>query len=200
MKNQAKITGFRKVANDSYQMELTQIIDLRTEISSGNLLGEMNKGDDRFKATGPKGRKAWTKVTPEYTKEAFGIDISQLSYDANGKVTVNIDAPKHINGMSLVIKVTETTNKADLIKTGRKEESIDLLMSDPAKNAKHTPASETREAFYFVKDGLFVYSLTTIEAVREGKEVEHVLITDADLVPESELFAVTAKIADTIKA
>lgn len=202
MKNQAKITQFRKVSNGAYQMELTETIDTRSSINSGNLLSEMNKGDDRFTASGPKGRKAWTKVTPEYAKEAFDIDLTSLSYDKDGKCEVSISAPKHTNGMNLVIKVSEGTNLQELGKAcGKNEDTIALIASDKAKFAKHTPASEEREAQYFMKNGQFVYSFTTIVAVKEGNETPHELITDAELVAASEVFNnTTAKLADSIKA
>ncbi len=197
MKNQAKITGFRKTKNDSYQMEITQTIDLRTTINAGNLLSEMNIGDDRFNESGPKGRKAWTKITPEYAKAAFGIDITGLTYDVEGKALINFENPCHTNGMPLGIKVVESTDKAYLMKNANlSEESASLLFSDPQKRAKHTPASEQREAQYFFKGGLLVYSVTNVVA----GEVKHDLITDATMVPASEAFSVAAEIASTIKA
>lgn len=198
MKNQAKITGFRKTKNGSYQMEVTQTIDLRTTINSGNLLSEMNIGDSRFEQNGPKGRKTWPKVTPEYAKAAFDIDITALHYDESGNAKVSLDNPCHTNGMPLNIRVVESTDKEYLMKNaGLSQESADLMFSNPEKFAKQTPGSEEREAQYFIKEGLFVYSVTTIVA----GEVTHDLVSkeDTQLVPKSEAFGVASKIADTIK-
>lgn len=196
MKTQAKITGFRKVKNGAFQMEVSQVVDTRTTVNSGSLLGMLNEGDERFENNGPKARKAWTKVTAESAKKYFNIDITSLNYDKDGKAIVSIENPQ-INGLDLGIKITESTSMEYLQKAcGLSEESINLLIDNSETKAKHTPASETREAMYFVKDGQLVYSLTNIVA----GEAKHELVADATMTPASEFFTSIAKVAESIKA
>ena len=196
MKNSAKVTSFRKTTNGSYQYEITQLVDTRSSVNAGNLLSMMNEGDDRFTNNGPKARKSWSKVTPESAMKAFGIDITGLAYDAQGNCPVSIENPS-IGGLEFNIKIVESTDMTILKKEASlSDESIQYLIENKESRAKQIPANETQEARYFVKNGQLVFSIPVIVL----GEPNHVLEKEAVLTNKSELFTVSASIAESIKS
>lgn len=165
MKNAAKLTAILKTKNpNKFQVEIQQIVENPT--ARPNLAALANKGDARFKSNVQKPRYAFQGFEASVIMEAWGIDCSKLSFDANGRheLAKPIENPK-LEGHSLNVEIQESM-------TQQYEGQGYKQFTDGAGVVR-----------LFIKDGSPYYSRTVMCA----GEPKHTIITADLTVPASEV-------------
>ena len=196
-----KVVAINKSAKGVYQMECTQTVNTSVQetMTEEQALGILNQGDDRFNS--PKERHIWKKVTPEFLKNHFNLDVDKLSYEVldngNFKAKVDIEEPL-VNGMYCSIQIVECV-ESDL---GEHTNAEDVLykQSNKATTAKRYVDSKTGETMYFSKNGELVFSFGKIFFAKDPSlEPTHTLVKDATIVSHSSVFGTMSKITDSLK-
>lgn len=139
------LMSIRATANGSFQAEFAEIIPNPTRNSA---LAGLNEGDDRFDVSKPKARRAYAKITAQAAMKQFGLDIAGLK---EGEVMedINILNPS-LDGLRLRVQVSES------------HVASEWAQANLEKAAKNFTNAKTNEKKYFVRDGKFIFSNTTV--------------------------------------
>ena len=160
MRNNLKITAFKRVNGDKFQTRFEQYIT-KDDTSGINVLALMNEGDNRFKSKPTTALPCYTALA---INKQFNVDLLELESLAVGEVLeIEIDNPT-IMDYELNIQVVETLIPANDARIGYAKKLVD---------------KETGEQTYFAVDDLFVYRSATVVA----GEPKHKFVKDAVKVP-----------------
>jgi len=144
----------RGVKNGKVQLAFSQIINTGT--SGANVLGLLNKSDDRFNQQKP--RYSWMTAEKADVLEQFGVDLSGLAEGdvleigaVDPRLTSNPDA-------ELNIQITEST------------EGSDYDVANFETRAKRAG----KDGDFIMKDGMYIYIKTAVVA----GPAKHTILTD----------------------
>ena len=103
------LVSARKVNGGKVQLTFAQKIK-NPNVRPQSIVGALNASDDRFSQSGGP-RYAWIAVEPKDASEALGLDFSSLK-EVGDEMDINKLNPT-LNGESLSIQITETTDGTD---------------------------------------------------------------------------------------
>lgn len=193
----SKLTSIRKVANDSLQAELQDVVVHPGRV---NVLAELNKGDSRFQIGNP--RRAWFPITLASLAE-LGLKASQLeaitSMESSQKVVIDLESPK-VNGEELKIQVNETIlpdfyQKNNVMKAAKQISITEKIAANRGMKTSYDLSKYIGQSGYFLdKDGNHIFSRTTVTVASQVNS----FFIEGELVPEKELASYGATLAEPV--
>lgn len=164
--------AFARLSKNGEKAYCTFASVIKRDDSSVNMLGLLNKGDDRFNSK-PKPRRAWASVEPTIFEQITGKKFSELTLEDTEINLLNPTVEGH--EISLCVRETLDANEEEL--------------SNVEKYAKQTVNRKTGEILYFYKDGKHIFSNMVIQAKGSAQD-KHIRInvTGENASPNTGLF------------
>lgn len=129
------------VKNGKVQLCFSQIVE--TGAAPTNILGLLNKSDDRFNQQKP--RYAWLTAEPSDVRNVFGIDVANLAEGDTLEIDM-VDARIVGDDRALNIQINETTDGNDY----------------EIANHERTAKRAGKDGDFIMKDGKYIYVRTTV--------------------------------------
>tara|TARA_R100000152_G_C6771471_1_gene198011 strand:+ start:1531 stop:2154 length:624 start_codon:yes stop_codon:yes gene_type:complete len=161
--NETLLLQARKVANGKIQLEVAESIQVSDRPM--NVLGMLNKSDDRFKSNA---RRTWITAEPTDATELFGINFGADAewYMGTSKsgaqvelLDLNVLNPV-INDMRCRILVTETIEPTDW----------------QAENVERAAKRRGAEGEFITHDSNYIFSNTTLVLTNEDTKSMHTFL------------------------
>jgi len=150
----------KQVNGGKVQIEFAEVIQTNTVSKGINLLGLINKSDDRFSSNA---RRAWMVSEAVDIGEAFGIDLgpnaSWYAKDDTEFLELNVLNPT-AQGYRARIVVTETIEPTEY----------------QAANIERKAKRKGKEGDYITHDGNYIFSNTTAVLTNENTTNMHVFL------------------------
>ncbi len=182
----SKIVSIRKVANGSFQAEMTGLVERPGAV---NVLAHLNKGDARFRSGSE--RRVWFPVTLATLQEDFNLPESTISNIMNleqgERFELAIENP-NLQGEKLAIQVRETTipdawQKQNIAKSAKQLMITDKVASSKIKTEYDLTKYVGQNGYFLDEEGHFIFSRTSVNI---ASQINHVFV-EGTFVPESEL-------------
>tara|TARA_B110000858_G_scaffold5904_1_gene6595 strand:- start:1750 stop:2367 length:618 start_codon:yes stop_codon:yes gene_type:complete len=162
--NETLLLQARKVANGKIQLEVAESIQLSDRPQ--NVLGMLNKSDDRFKSNA---RRTWITAEPTDASELFGVDFGleaewYMGTSKSGSsvelLDLNILNPI-INGTRCRIMITETIEPTEW----------------QAENVERSAKRKGAEGAFITHDSNYIFSNTTLVLTDGDTKEMHTFLT-----------------------
>jgi hypothetical protein len=194
----SKLTTVRRVANNSLQAEL---IDVVTKPGQMNVLAKLNKGDDRFKVGSE--RRAWFPVTLASLIDLGASEHQVAAVEAlkeGEKAELMLDAPK-IEGKELRIQVVESTTPDSYQAVNTLQTAKHIMIDERViknrgiKTEFALDQYEGKNGYFLTEDGKFIFSKSSVTVEDQIRSI----FISGELVPENELPAYGATLVTNVE-
>lgn len=185
-KDQVKLIAIRPTDTEKVQLVFLQKMEREGRV---NLLGALNKGDDRFNQSNGA-RPFWVTATIEGVEAMFGADIASKAKQAKESedyVSLDVLNPTDVNGREVAIQINEThrartaeMNDLNRLKLSAKQDGYGNYLGKKGDDGKYYAIFERQQLTYKdVMNHQFIQHETTTKDV-EDLELEYIQTQEPD--------------------